>query len=908
MTRPRRHPRRRLRYATLSLFALSAFALSSACAQEPVDGEAALRAGRYDAAIAAFTRAATADSSSARAHRGLVRALSEVGRYEQAETAARHATSTAGPIAREVWNSLGEILRERGKLTAAESAFARAIAERASDSLAAQVNLAVLAYDRGQRDEAMRRFDRFIDVYNSRRSRLSAEELTAVGIACRYLGLDEPQLFKDALKAFDEAAAADPSDLEPRIRVGELFLEKYNAADAQTTFDEILRINPSHPRALLGAARRRGFDGVPGADSLLRRALEVNPNLVAARAFSAEQLLSSEQLSEAKAEAERGLAVNPASLEARSVLAATLYLQGDRAAFEAAAKPARELGPRGAELYARVGELTARVRGYREAADFARQAVALDPKSWRGHSVLGMNLLRLGEVEEGRQRLENAFKGDPYDVWTKNTLDLLDTYKDYDLVTAGRFQFLVEKKESDLLTPYLTELGEEAYAKLAARYPYTPRGPIRVEVYRSHADFSVRTVGIPGLGALGVSFGDLLALDSPGARERGQFNWGSTLWHELAHTFTLGATDNRVPRWFSEGLSVLEERRARPGWGFDVTASFLVALLQDELVPASRMNDGFMRPRYPEQVMHSYYQASLVCEMIEKEWGPSTIPAMLREYKAGRSNDEVLRRVLKTDAEGFDKKFNAYAIARFTKQMAALRPGTVRRRGMVEPPGMTGSREASRAAVVARADGDHGDFAAQLMAGVLLVREGRANDAVPYLERARTLFPEYGGPDSPRWLLARIFRERGDLRRAADELSALTLNDENHYDANVALAELLEQLGDTTGAAAALERTMFIHPYDPGAHVRLARMYTSLREHRRAVRERKAVVALNPVDRAEALYQLALAYRDAGDAAAARREVLRALEHAPAFEKAQDLLLALRQAGASTPRGQGDRP
>jgi tetratricopeptide (TPR) repeat protein len=307
-------------------------------------------------------------------------------------------------------------------------------------------------------------------------------------------------------------------------------------------------------------------------------------------------------------------------------------------------------------------------------------------------------------------------------------------------------------------------------------------------------------------------------------------------------------------------------------------------------------------------VMHSYYQASLICEMIEKEWGASAIPAMLREYKSGRSNEEVLRRVLKTDAEAFDKRFNAFVIQRFRERAAALRPGTMRRRGTVQPPGMTGSRETSRAAVVARADADPGDFAAQLMAGVLLVREGRANDAVAYLERARTLFPEYGGPESPRWLLARIFRERGDLRRAADELSALTMNDETHYDANVALADLLEQLGDTAGAAAALERTMFIHPYDPATHVRLARTYAALRDHRKAVRERKAVVALNPVDRAEALYQLALAYRDAGDAGAARREVLRALEHAPGFEKAQDLLLALRQTGASNPRGQGDRP
>jgi Tfp pilus assembly protein PilF len=106
---------------------------------------------------------------------------------------------------------------------------------------------------------------------------------------------------------------------------------------------------------------------------------------------------------------------------------------------------------------------------------------------------------------------------------------------------------------------------------------------------------------------------------------------------------------------------------------------------------------------------------------------------------------------------------------------------------------------------------------------------------------------------------------------------------------------MLEQLGDTAGAAAALERAMYIAPYNAAQHVRLAAFYGRLGEKKKAVRERAAVVALNPVDKAEALYQLALAYFEAGEAQAARREVLRALEDAPNFEKAQELLLRLQQ-------------
>ena len=99
---------------------------------------------------------------------------------------------------------------------------------------------------------------------------------------------------------------------------------------------------------------------------------------------------------------------------------------------------------------------------------------------------------------------------------------------------------MIEKTESPILSVYLKDLAEQAYATFSKKYAYTPPPPIRIEVYRSHADFSVRTVGLAGLGALGVSFGTTLAFDSPAAKDAGPFNWGSTVWHELAHTFTLG--------------------------------------------------------------------------------------------------------------------------------------------------------------------------------------------------------------------------------------------------------------------------------------------------------------------------------------------------------------------------------
>jgi len=77
-------------------------------------------------------------------------------------------------------------------------------------------------------------------------------------------------------------------------------------------------------------------------------------------------------------------------------------------------------------------------------------------------------------------------------------------------------------------------------------------------------------------------------------------------------------------------------------------------------------------------------------------------------------------------------------------------------------------------------------------------------------------------------------------------------------------------------------------------HARLAELLDQTGAVGRALVERRAAVAAGPADPLEARYQLARALARAGDAAGARREILAVLEAAPAFEKAQALLLELR--------------
>jgi len=846
--------------------------------QTVAEGQAELRSGNYDDAQRIFRRVLRDDASSLGARRGLIEVLTTQGEYEEAEGLALAAPEPVG-----IANALGEVLLLSGKLDEADRAFRRAIDGGAPDALTAEANLAELLFDRGEIDEATRRFDRFIDIYNDADGRLRAADLVAVGRAVSFLGRTEPALFPQALRAFDEASAADPGWPEPLVRLGSLFLGKYQSSSAQTEFQKALAANPRHPGALFGLAAALEFDGSSQARNVLAQLLDLNPNHVEARAMRARQHLIREGHAEAREEAEKALLVNPNSLSALTALAGVHLAEGDLADFREVRSRALSINPHYAALDATLADLSVKTRRYVQAVARAEAAVQLDSASWEAWGLLGLNELRLGQIEKGRADLERAFAGDPYNPWFKNNLDLLDTFDRFETVRTDHFELFLHGTEADLLATYLVPIVEEAYDSLFRRYGVEPPLPVRVELFPSHADFSVRTLGEVGLGALGVSFGSVLIMDSPGAREVGDYNWASVFWHELAHTFHLGMTDNRVPRWFSEGLAVHEQRQGRAGWGHQPSLAFLRALRDGELKKVSELNDGFMRPAYPEQVIFSYYQASLVFQVIEDRHGFDAIRRMLDGYRRGETTVDLFESVLGESLDGFDDEFDDYLKDRFRSPL----------RGLVqlgEPLGPT----ASTSELEDFLRSNPGDLVARLRLGAMLVGEERFDEAESHLEEAVRIFPEYGGGDSPHWYLAQIHRARGDLQQAVASLERLTQYSESAYDAFVMQADLLVELGRPEAAALALDKAVLVWPYDTALHLQLAELNTEVGFFDGAVRERAAVVALAPTDMAEAHYLLAVAYRDADDRVNARRSLLRALDLAPNYEEALELLLELR--------------
>jgi tetratricopeptide (TPR) repeat protein len=765
------------------------------------------------------------------------------------------------------WQALADAHAARGRSAAAVAAYREALARGTERPLQATVALArlhALAGEAGQANAL------WTDVMQRWRAGGvdDARELMAVAAAARALGRGDPALRRTALRIYEEAMDRAAEDPAPRVALGELLLASYNNQEALPLFEQALALDDADVDALLGLARSHYFDDSGSARDAARAALKVAPGHVQTRVFLARLLLDEEDLAGTERELEAALEVNPRSPEALSLLAGLRDRQGDEEAVNALMALVGLVAPRAAGPWVSLSEIAADRRRYADAVRYAERAVRLDPESWRAHALLGMNRLRLGQMRAARASLETAFRGDPFNVWTKNTLDLLDAMDGYAQIARGRFVLIARADHAAALAPYLFPLAEQAYDAHVARYGVTPARPVRIEVHPEHDDLSVRTLGLVGVDLLGVSFGPTVVLDAPMANPGGPFNWASVLWHELAHTFQLDLSLGRAPRWLAEGMAVRDEQLARDGWGADVGPGFLQAYLEGKLASASTLNRSFLEPDGPEALGHAYVQAGLLVEMIEREHGGEALRALLEGYRDGGATEDLVQSLLGMTPAAFDRRFDAFMTERFGTALEALRS-----------PGEEGAK--SRYATLLRGARE-------------ALERGELEAAERGLLEARALVPGHVGPHSAHHALVALYRKRGDRPATARALATQVAVDADDLDALLALADELQALEDAQGAADALAKAMLIQPFDGALHARLAGLYEIRGEWAAAARERAAVVALGAVDPVDARYRLALASSRSGDPQTARREILAALERAPLFEEGLELLLAVR--------------
>ena len=690
---------------------------------------------------------------------------------------------------------------------------------------------------------------------------------------------------REANRLFRQAARIEENNPAVRTRWGSLYASTHQVSDALSLFNEALEIDSDYLPAKLATIRLtfQRFEGAVHRE--LEDILQTYPHSLEAHVLMARLAL---ELKDTKAarnhlEAAENLATENGlpALEIYALLAAADLLDGK--AQSNATEKSLLANPNYGNIYAIPAHFYIITFRYREAVALYRKAVEIEPELWPAHSALGINLLRINRIEEARKHLEIAYQGDPYDTATVNTLRLLDTLEgmqiipmDVEYAMSGdetgnsentrsvRIVLRLDKSEAAVLKPYLEDVVTKAVKTLSRRYNYHLERPLIVELYPNHDDFAVRTVSTPGVGLLGVTFGNLLAMDSPRAKPEGDFHWASVLWHELVHVYTLEASNHRLPRWFGEGLSVYEEWRTGPLVGRQLPINVLQAMSEDKFLPLADLDQGFIRPTYRGQITVSYMQAGLICDFIADEWGHNALVQILEQFSKGLDTESAVLTVLKIDTVTFDRRFKRSLVNRYdtvTKNLAHWRQ------------------------LLRKSEN-------------LLLQEAWP-EAEAAAREALAVLPEYVGPGNAYVTLAKLYDKTGRTDQSLDFYRQWLKRGGHNPGILRELVDAFNAQGETNDAIHTLATLNLVAPYSLESHQRLANLYLKEQQANEALREFDVVLALEPLDVAPVLLGKAKAHRQLGNNDESRRHVLYSLEQAPFYREAQHFLIDLIEGGTS---------
>jgi len=848
------------------------------------------RTGRYADALTLFQQTEGSDRLSGII--GASRTWVMTGRYAAAEAICRQVLREhAGEL--RVIGQLAQILAMTGRSDEAIAVLEPAVTQP-NASPAILVQYGRLLQLRGRRDEAVSILQRAVSLYQTGQV-FESQDLAQIALANQALGR-----FNDANRLFREALRADPDNLEAEVLWGDLFRTKYNAAEARNSYAAVLERNPSHVAALVGMARTLHGSA---AQKLLADALKVNGSSEAALEALAEFAIEDDHLDRAKNHLAKILEINRQSVEAQTLLAAVAYLEDDHAEYAAYQRSVTRFSPGNARFYARIAEVCGRKYRFDDAVKLARIALETDPQDVNAATILGMNLLRLGLEEEGRVQLEHAFEKDPFNFWTMNMLEVLDTLTGFETHRTDHFIIRMDPADAATVGPYLESLLEESWATLTAKYDFEPKAPILVEVFPNHEDFAVRTAGLPDIGPLvAVCFGAVITLDSPRAlKPPRSMNWQEIVWHEFAHVVTLQMADNRLPRWLSEGISVYEEKHGRPEWGRRQDLTLVKAVQQGRILPVGTLNEGFSKADAPEDLSFAYYQSYLVVEYIVERYGFQSLKELIYQYRKPKRLQDIFMSVFQVSVESFDDGFDSWLADRVRRINIYVHPQTIpatasSSEDRTAAPAQPSVRQSSNPEDVLKALRRHvaanpRDFEAHFQLGLILSEDEMVDDAIRHLTAARDLLPEYAGDPNPRKVLADLYRARGDESAMLQELEALARYQQHAFEICFTLAKAYLQRGDDARAIYYLERAIAVDPYQPDIHRLLAATAYQTADYDRAVREYQVLAVLDRTDPVRAYTDLAQALLAGGKSSEAKSAALTALEIAPTFRPAQTVLL-----------------
>ena len=840
------------------------------------------------------------------------------GDYSNCISAARQALTKRD--ADEDWSLLlCQALLTTGQYPEARSAITNALAtHRQSIRLFWQAREAFLA--NGQVELAKQMLENIGRAVWRRPSDFSdANELVISGRTALLMGVDPKRVLD---RVFDAAKKIDPKLRDVYLASGDLAIEKHDFALAAKKFQEGLAQLPDDPDLHFGLAQAYA----PNEGSLmiasLESALERNSNHIGSLLLLADHSIDAEDYSEAARFLDRIEAVNPWNPDAWAYRAVLAQLQNQRDAENTARENALKFWPNNPRVDHLIGLKLSQNYRFQEGAAHQRQALSFDPDYLPAKAQLAQDLLRLGDEADGWKLAEEVQKQDAYDVGAYNLATLHDTMAKFTTLTNQYFLVRMNSHEAAVFGHSVLGLLEEARKNLCTKYGFEVKCPTIVEIFHEQKDFAVRTFGMPGNpGYLGVCFGSLITANSPASQTQHPVNWQAVLWHEFCHVVTLQMTSNKMPRWLSEGISVYEETQANPSWGQKMNPQYREMVLGGELAPISELSGAFLAPPTPVHLQFAYYEACLVVEFLVKRFGLESLKSILHDLGEGTEiNRAIEQRTI--SMQQLEKDFATFARERAEN----LAPGLDFEKPSLKHPvagnsGITESKTNSSGWILRTNSPTtplpqggiafHGEtlnawiashptnYYALTEKARRLFSEKQFQAAKAPLEKLVELYPDETGADGGPAMLALVLQELGETNAEWQLLSRIVRQDDEAIPAYERLMELATAAKDWPTVMQTTRRYLGVDPLRPAPYRHLAQASEQLALVPTGIMAYRALLQLDPPDPAETHFKLAELLFQSGDPEA-RRQVLQALEEAPRYQAALELLLKINNQSSQT--------
>ncbi len=860
--------------------------------------------GAYAEAIEAYERA----SDSLEAICGLARCYLETGRYVEAEETLNRADTAGGDSG--TWQRvMADVLTVSGRYSDAIAHARRALAIDGRDHRARYLLGRLYEYV-GARDDALQAYAPFDQIQTTGLPSDAAGLSAVAGGFLRFSVMSRHSQISDrtqyVIRDLYQRAyqKIDRTYWPARLAAADLLRSKSRHEDATEDYRAALKINENLADAHTGlgwiALDRWDFEAV---EKHIERALECNPRFVPAARLDAALKLTERRYADAKAAAERALAVNLNDVESLAYAAAASFSMNDAPAVAAYRKRAYAINPTPAAYHRIMGDALGALRQYADSERHYLVAIEADPTDPRPRTELGLMYMQWGEERKAADALAGAWELDEFDTRTLNTMQLLSDLNAYQRRETEHFTIKHDAATDAVLVPYMAEYLEEIHDELAEDYEWTLADKTVVELFPTHRMFGVRITGKPWIHTVGACTGRVIAMESPRDHPQlqGAYNVARVLRHEYTHTVTLAATENRIPHWFTEGLAVMQEDAPRPWAWCTILAE---AVRRGELFTLESIDWGFMRPKKPNDRQMAYAQSAWMCEFIVERFGYSAINRMIAAYRNRKAQPDVLKEILQLDPTSFDQAFAAWASAEAgawgleltppedplavaellvdEPENADLHARLARARYDGDDPegAMIAARralgfdpknvdalallgeilwsaretiddEGTRRMIDAELlptmgmlrDVDQQTWIAPRVLGAVALERGDLDSAVAHFKRLEELLPL--DPVSDR-SLAGVYLARDDHDRALPHLLELARTEEDDADIPLALTAIYEKRNSPADAAYWCKRSIYADAFRVETHVRLASLSERLGDKESAIREYKSLCLLEP--------------------------------------------------------------